>query len=115
MKYRTPLPGEGDIRFILRELNGNRVLIELICDYRIKPLETVALEEVSLAERLTGRPPIAALDARCTTPHGWHHGTVRTGLFAKPTPSGWPFTFRSGVKVNLDRTGGPRIDAARST
>lgn len=51
VKYSKPQPGEDDIRFILRELNGDRVLIELICDYRIKPLETVAIDEVRLADQ----------------------------------------------------------------
>lgn len=50
VKYRNPQPGEHDIRFILRELNGDRVLLELICNYRIKPLETVAIEEVCPAD-----------------------------------------------------------------
>ena len=50
VKYRKPQSQERDIRFILRELNGDRVLIELICDYRIKPLETVSTHEVCLAD-----------------------------------------------------------------
>ena len=33
-----------------REVNGDRVLLELICDYRIKPLETVAINEVCAAD-----------------------------------------------------------------
>lgn len=50
VKYSKPQPTERDLRFILRELNGDRVLIELISDYRIKPLETVAIDEICLAE-----------------------------------------------------------------
>lgn len=59
VKYSRPQPGESDIRFILRELNGDRVLVELICDWRIKPLETVAIDEVCLAEErpATRSPP----------------------------------------------------------
>lgn len=50
VKYSNPAQDERDIRFILRELNGDRVLIELICDYRMKPLETVEIHEVCLAD-----------------------------------------------------------------
>lgn len=50
VKYKNPRPGEEDIRFVLRELNGDRVLIEFVCDYRIKPLETVAIDEVCPAD-----------------------------------------------------------------
>mgnify|MGYP001164518968 CR=1 FL=1 len=32
VKYSKPQKGEKDIRFVLRELNGDRVLIELIYD-----------------------------------------------------------------------------------
>ncbi|MBX3027079.1 hypothetical protein KF840_19420 [bacterium] len=48
VRCRKPQPGEEDIRFVLREINGDRVLI--ICSYEIKPLETVAMVEVCLAE-----------------------------------------------------------------
>ena len=46
VKYSKPQKGEADIRFVLRELNGDRVLIELICDWAIKPTEVVAISEV---------------------------------------------------------------------
>jgi hypothetical protein len=49
VKYARPAEGEADLRFILKEDNGDRVLIELICDYRIKPLEMVANDEIELA------------------------------------------------------------------
>jgi hypothetical protein len=49
VKNSRPTEGEADLRFILKEDNGNRVLIELICDYRIKPLETVAEDEIEPA------------------------------------------------------------------
>ena len=39
VKYSTPQKGEEGIRFILREINGDRVLVELICDWNIKPVE----------------------------------------------------------------------------
>ena len=46
VKYSDPQKGEVDIRFVLRELNGDRVLIDLICDAAIKPTEVVATSEV---------------------------------------------------------------------
>ncbi len=46
VKYAHPQPGEEDLRFILLEHNGDRVAIQLICDWRIKPVETVDLREV---------------------------------------------------------------------
>jgi hypothetical protein len=51
VKYSTPQKGEEDIRFILREINGDRVLVELICDWAIKPVETLPITEICLAER----------------------------------------------------------------
>ena len=50
VKYSKPRKGEEDIRFVLRELNGDRVLIELICDWAIKPTEVVAISEVCKAD-----------------------------------------------------------------
>lgn len=46
VKYAAPDFGESDFRFILREINEDRALIELICDYAIRPLETVMLTEI---------------------------------------------------------------------
>ena len=50
VKYRRPQKGEEDIRFILREINGDRVFVEVICDWTIKPVETLPFEEVCLAD-----------------------------------------------------------------
>lgn len=50
VKYSKPQKGEEDIRFTLREINGDRVLIEMICDWTIKPTETVAISEVCKAD-----------------------------------------------------------------
>ena len=50
VKYSKPQKGEEDIRFVLREINGDRVLIELICDWAIKPTEVVAISEVCKAD-----------------------------------------------------------------
>lgn len=49
VKYSKPQLGEEDFRFVLREDNGDRVLIELICDFRIRPVECVAKEEICAA------------------------------------------------------------------
>lgn len=49
VKYSKPQPGEEPYRFKLREVNGDRVLIELICRFTIKPLETVEIGEICVA------------------------------------------------------------------
>lgn len=49
VKYSRPQRGEEDLRFILREINGDWVLIEFACDWELKPLETVAIEEICSA------------------------------------------------------------------
>ena len=46
VKYGNPQPGEDDIRFVLREINGDRVLIELVCNWTIRPIETVMASDV---------------------------------------------------------------------
>ncbi|MDD5704958.1 MAG: hypothetical protein PHR35_03475 [Kiritimatiellae bacterium] len=50
VKYSRPQEGEESLRFILREVNGDRVLIELICDWPIKPVETVPIDQVCVAD-----------------------------------------------------------------
>lgn len=50
VKYRKPKQGEEDIRFIVREINGDRVLVELICDWAIKPVEALPIDEVCSAD-----------------------------------------------------------------
>jgi len=50
VRYSKPQIGEEDIRFILREINGDRVLIEMVCEWTIKPTETVAISEVCKAD-----------------------------------------------------------------
>ena len=51
VKYSRPVnEEEGRLRFILlRDPEKGRVDIQLICDYRIKPIETVETEEIELA------------------------------------------------------------------
>ena len=51
VKYPKPVnEDEGRLRFILlNEPEKGRVDIQLICDYRIKPIETVEAGEVELA------------------------------------------------------------------
>ena len=55
VKYSRPQPGEEAARFLLVEDNGDRVLIELICDLPIRPRECVARDEVTLLQ-----PPVAS-------------------------------------------------------
>ena len=52
VKYSRPVnEAEAAFRFILlNEPEKGRVDIQLICDDRIKPIETVEAEEVELAE-----------------------------------------------------------------
>ena len=47
VKYSRPLQDEEDMRFLLVEDNGDRVLIELICDLPIPPRECVAKDEIT--------------------------------------------------------------------
>ena len=49
VKYSQPTEGEADFRFLLKEDNGDRVMIELICDERIRPVEVVAPDEIEAA------------------------------------------------------------------
>jgi hypothetical protein len=52
LKYSKPVDAEeGKFRFVLLSAPvKGRVDIQLICDYRIKPVETVELDEVELAD-----------------------------------------------------------------
>jgi len=51
VKYSKPTnPEEATLRFfLLNEPEMGRVDIQLICDYRIKPIETVEAGEIQLA------------------------------------------------------------------
>jgi len=52
IKYSKPVNDEeAKLRFILlRDPEKGRADIQLICDYRIKPIETVEVGEIELAE-----------------------------------------------------------------
>ena len=51
VKYSKPQnASEAELRFILlNEPEKGRVDIQLICDYRIKPIETVEAHEIEMA------------------------------------------------------------------
>jgi hypothetical protein len=49
VKYSRPERGEADFRFLLKEHNGDRVAIELICTERIRPIEVVAANQIEVA------------------------------------------------------------------
>lgn len=49
VKYSRPEKGEADFRFLLKEHNGDRVAIQLICNERIRPIEVVATAEIEVA------------------------------------------------------------------
>lgn len=49
VKYSRPAEGEADFRFLLKEHNGDRVAIELICNERIRPIEVVAADQIEAA------------------------------------------------------------------
>jgi len=49
VKYSRPAAGEEDLRFALLEANGDRVAIQLICDWTIKPIEVVSNSEITLS------------------------------------------------------------------
>ena len=52
VRYSKPVTeAEAALRFILlRDPEKGRADIQLICDYRIKPVETVKVGEIELAE-----------------------------------------------------------------
>ena len=60
VRYSRPVDGEeAKLRFIvLRDPEKGRVDIQLICDYRIKPVETVEVGEVELASDQGARQAI---------------------------------------------------------
>ncbi len=49
VEYSRPDNGESEFRFLLKEDNGDRVMIELICNERIRPVEVVAADEIEIA------------------------------------------------------------------
>ena len=49
VKYSRPAEGEASFRFLLKEHNGDRVAMELICTERIRPIEVVATDEIEVA------------------------------------------------------------------
>jgi hypothetical protein len=49
VKYSRPQEGEADLRFVLVEHNGDRVVIESLAGEAIPGQETVATEEICLA------------------------------------------------------------------
>jgi hypothetical protein len=49
VRYSHPAEGEANFRFLLKEHNGDRVAIELICTERIRSIEVVATEEIEIA------------------------------------------------------------------
>lgn len=52
VKYSRPVnKSEAELRFILlRDPEKGRADIQLMCDYRIKPIETVEVREIVLAD-----------------------------------------------------------------
>ena len=55
VKYSRPQPGEAELRFLLVEDNGDRVLIQHLCDLPIPPRECVAKDEVAVVLELDGK------------------------------------------------------------
>jgi hypothetical protein len=49
VKYSRPAEGEAGFRFLLKEHNGDRVAIELICTERIRPVEVVSPDDIEVA------------------------------------------------------------------
>ena len=49
VKYSHPAEGEGNFRFLLKEHNGDRIAIELICAERIRPVELVSTDDIEVA------------------------------------------------------------------
>jgi nitrogen fixation protein FixH len=51
VKYSKPTAGEESFRFVVLDHEGERVEIQLICDWFIKPIEAVDQAEVELEQR----------------------------------------------------------------
>jgi hypothetical protein len=49
VRYSRPEKGEEALRFHVVQDNGDRVAIRLICDMPIRPIETVAKDEIAPA------------------------------------------------------------------
>ena len=50
VKYASPKEGEDGYRFTLVEINGDRCLCELLCDWTVRPVETLMLKDIVKAE-----------------------------------------------------------------
>lgn len=50
VKYARPEAGEKGFRFIVREVNGDRAMCELICGMAIKPVECLPVEAVEVVK-----------------------------------------------------------------
>lgn len=49
VKYANPEQGEEDLRFKVLEDNGDRLVVEMICDWYIKPTHCFPKSEYVLA------------------------------------------------------------------
>lgn len=49
VRYSVPETGEAGFRFVVREIIGNDAVIELLCNFNIKPTERVRLTDICLA------------------------------------------------------------------
>lgn len=50
VKYAAPKEGEDGHRFSLIEINGDRCMCEMICDWTVRPGETLMLKDIVKAE-----------------------------------------------------------------
>lgn len=51
VKWATPLDvGEASERFFIREINGDRCIIEFECDMAIRPTRVAMLNDLDLAD-----------------------------------------------------------------
>jgi hypothetical protein len=55
VRLANPVKGEESVRYVVVEDNGDRLLIRLICDLPIPPVELVRREEVSAQEMANHR------------------------------------------------------------
>jgi hypothetical protein len=49
VKYSKPQDGESDLRFVLLHVEKGKADIQLVCDWAIRPVETVAVDEIEMA------------------------------------------------------------------
>jgi hypothetical protein len=49
VKFKNPTPLEVNVRFTVIKDNGNRVHVQLVCDWTLKPMQVYHVDDLELA------------------------------------------------------------------